>query len=291
MENNSIGAKILALRKANGCTQSDLGVYLNISYQAVSKWERDESCPDFDTLSRIAQYFNVPISYFEKGGEIAVANAATNETVVKEETKEMLGMCKDCGKVVYRGEEFKTEPQIICKACEQRRRKVAEAKAAEIRREVERKEKEKKMKELARREEIIRSRNKGLTWGTVIGGALCALGFFGSFGEGFGSAIGGIFSSLLVGVLIFSFIAQLFWDGAVADCVFMGGKIVGTPGIIFTFDLDGFIFLIAMKILFAILRFIIYILTLLFFALVGFVISPFTFIPALRRVNSGDLVD
>lgn len=291
MENNSIGTKILALRKANGCTQSDLGGYLNISYQAVSKWERDESCPDFDTLSRIAQYFNVPISYFEKGGEVAVAKAAVSETVAKEGTEEMLGMCKGCGKVVYRGEEFKTEPQIICKACEQRRRKAAEAKAAEIRREVERKEMEEKAKKLARQEEIVRGRNKGFIWGAIIGGVLCALGFFGSFGNGFGEAIGGIFTSLVVGVLVFSFVAQLFWDGAVADCVFMGGKIIGTPGIIFTFDLDGFIFLIGMKILFAILRLIIYILTLLFFSVVGFVISPFTFIPALRRVNSGDLVD
>ena len=76
MENNqSIGAKILALRKARGYTQADLGAYLNISYQAVSKWERGESFPDFITMSRIAQFFNVPITYFEEGGdgETAVA--------------------------------------------------------------------------------------------------------------------------------------------------------------------------------------------------------------------------
>ena len=69
MENHeTIGAKIVSLRKTKGITQADLGAVLNVSYQAVSKWERDESCPDFVTLSRMAQFFNVPISYFEENG-------------------------------------------------------------------------------------------------------------------------------------------------------------------------------------------------------------------------------
>ena len=66
--NKSIGEKIVELRKVKGCTQADLGAYLNISYQAVSKWERGESCPDFTTMSKLAQYFGVPINYFEEGG-------------------------------------------------------------------------------------------------------------------------------------------------------------------------------------------------------------------------------
>ena len=79
MDNITIGAKIYALRKAKGVTQADLGEYLNISYQAVSKWERDEACPDFETISRIAKYFNVPIAYFEK-------ESVSNESAVAVET-------------------------------------------------------------------------------------------------------------------------------------------------------------------------------------------------------------
>ena len=35
-----VGNQIANLRKAKGLTQSELGERLNISYQAVSKWER-----------------------------------------------------------------------------------------------------------------------------------------------------------------------------------------------------------------------------------------------------------
>ena len=38
-----VGKQIAALRKAKGLTQNDLGERLNISYQAVSKWERGVS--------------------------------------------------------------------------------------------------------------------------------------------------------------------------------------------------------------------------------------------------------
>lgn len=38
--------KIAALRKAAGLTQERLGALLNVSPQAVSKWENDESLPD-----------------------------------------------------------------------------------------------------------------------------------------------------------------------------------------------------------------------------------------------------
>ena len=37
------GEKIAELRKKRGMTQDDLGKAMNVSYQAVSKWERDES--------------------------------------------------------------------------------------------------------------------------------------------------------------------------------------------------------------------------------------------------------
>ena len=94
--NETIGAKIARLRKSNGYTQADVGAYLNISSQAVSKWERGESCPDFSTMSRLAQYFGVPITYFEEGGGNV---SETNETKpVLAEEKEETTVCPFCGK-------------------------------------------------------------------------------------------------------------------------------------------------------------------------------------------------
>lgn len=56
------GEKITALRKSRNMTQADLGNAMNVTYQAVSKRERRESEPDFDTMSKTAKFFDVPIS-------------------------------------------------------------------------------------------------------------------------------------------------------------------------------------------------------------------------------------
>ena len=44
-------------RKDNGNTQEDLATHLNISIQAISKWERGEGFPDITLLPSIASYY------------------------------------------------------------------------------------------------------------------------------------------------------------------------------------------------------------------------------------------
>ncbi|MBO5277605.1 MAG: helix-turn-helix domain-containing protein [Clostridia bacterium] len=286
MENTEhIGLKIAALRRAKGCTQAELGIHLSISPQAVSKWERGESCPDFETLCKIAAFFEVPISHFEKdAGELdgVEAKGATQAETGNE--KKMLGVCKTCGRVVYEGEEGRTQPALYCKTCVE-----AEKRAALAREEKEKNEK--RIKAAQRNAAIKRSRNRGFIWGGIIAVLICAFGIFCSVQAPKNEVFENIVIWIVLSGLVFLFTCQMFWDGAVFDCATTGGKIVGTPGIIFTFDLDGFIFLIAMKILFALIRFIFYILSLLFFVVIAFIIAPFTFVPALIRINKGDLVD
>ncbi len=52
-----IGDKIRELRKARKLTQEQLAEYLNISSQAVSKWETGTSSPDLTMLPRLAVFF------------------------------------------------------------------------------------------------------------------------------------------------------------------------------------------------------------------------------------------
>ncbi len=52
--NNTIGTNILALRKKLGMTQEELAAKLNVSYQAVSKWENGVSMPDVSMLAPLA---------------------------------------------------------------------------------------------------------------------------------------------------------------------------------------------------------------------------------------------
>ena len=49
-----VGNQIAELRKDKGLTQEELANRLNISYQAVSKWERGESAPDISILTDLA---------------------------------------------------------------------------------------------------------------------------------------------------------------------------------------------------------------------------------------------
>lgn len=59
MEN--IGRQISELRKSQGMTQMELADRMNISFQAVSNWERGNSMPDISKLPELAQLFGVTI--------------------------------------------------------------------------------------------------------------------------------------------------------------------------------------------------------------------------------------
>ena len=54
-----IGEKIKVLRNKQDVTQEKLAAYLNISYQAVSKWENGTALPDLTLIPGIANFFGV----------------------------------------------------------------------------------------------------------------------------------------------------------------------------------------------------------------------------------------
>ncbi len=59
MEKITLGQKIAKLRKEKGLTQLELAQQLNITDKAVSKWERDLSCPDISIFSKLAEILGV----------------------------------------------------------------------------------------------------------------------------------------------------------------------------------------------------------------------------------------
>ena len=63
MKEISIANNIANLRKAKGITQEQLAQSVNVSVQAVSKWENGISIPDTLVLVRIADFFNVSVDY------------------------------------------------------------------------------------------------------------------------------------------------------------------------------------------------------------------------------------
>ena len=63
------GEQIYALRKRKGLTQAELAQRLNISFQAVSKWERGETLPDTAILPDLANILETTIDNILTGGE------------------------------------------------------------------------------------------------------------------------------------------------------------------------------------------------------------------------------
>ena len=63
----TIGKRICALRKAKGMKQEELAERLEVSGQAVSKWENDQTYPDISLLPRLAEIFGVTTDYLLTG--------------------------------------------------------------------------------------------------------------------------------------------------------------------------------------------------------------------------------
>lgn len=55
----TIGNKLLELRKKRGLSQEEAAEKLGVSRQTISKWETDQSTPDFDKLSLICKLYNI----------------------------------------------------------------------------------------------------------------------------------------------------------------------------------------------------------------------------------------
>ncbi|MEE1126593.1 MAG: helix-turn-helix transcriptional regulator [Acutalibacteraceae bacterium] len=83
-----LGDNIKIFRKNKGITQEQLAVKLNVVRQTVSKWEKNLSVPDAETLTRISEVLEVSVSELlgtspdekkEELGEVAVQLQSLND--------------------------------------------------------------------------------------------------------------------------------------------------------------------------------------------------------------------
>lgn len=85
----SVGERITALRKERSLSQGQLAEALEVSRQAVSKWENDLSSPDTIKLIKLAEVLDTEVEYL-----------ATGRKPVYEEPPIVLNMVKKVDKVV-----------------------------------------------------------------------------------------------------------------------------------------------------------------------------------------------
>ena len=65
--------KLQLIRKSQGMTQEDLAEKLDVSRQAVAKWESGQVYPDISNLIQISNLFNVTVDYLVRDQECMVS--------------------------------------------------------------------------------------------------------------------------------------------------------------------------------------------------------------------------
>lgn len=61
MSRKTVGEIISYLRKEKNMTQNDLAEKMNVTDKAVSKWERNLSCPDVNSIPKLAEILGVSV--------------------------------------------------------------------------------------------------------------------------------------------------------------------------------------------------------------------------------------
>ena len=64
---NTLGKRISDLRHQKGLKQDELAERLNVSPQAVSKWENDQTCPDITSLPQLSRILGVTVDELLSG--------------------------------------------------------------------------------------------------------------------------------------------------------------------------------------------------------------------------------
>ena len=139
MEN--LGQRITELRKKRNLTQSELGEKLNVTSQAVSKWENNLSEPDLETTKKLCEILEVSMSELlglDDKSTTSDAPAEQPAPVIIEKivekpvetppSKIILGYCKECNKAVSNGEYVVSSDGVgvICNECNKQLQKEAD---------------------------------------------------------------------------------------------------------------------------------------------------------------------
>lgn len=59
----TLGNRLQILRREKGLTQAHLGSFFNLAESTISLYESGKRSPDYDTLKRLASFFNVSLDY------------------------------------------------------------------------------------------------------------------------------------------------------------------------------------------------------------------------------------
>lgn len=312
----SVGSNIRNLREKKGVSQKELSDVLSVTPQAVSRWENDAVEPSIETLRMMSSYFEVSLDVLlqkEPPKEETVVDAAseTEESLTPGSTNpeespkdkpihELAGLCARCGKAIYRDEDYGFGSK------EERRRggrgnhgtithfhydpKATSGKAIFCKSCCEEIERERQYAIRAHQIDCMEKGKKGMGWGLftgIFGGLILALISLYFFSHQQGTTGGWLLGlSPVLGYLLFSLVYVLVIDNTFVSDLFLEVVSIGfvkMPGVIFSLDFDGIAFLIAVKILLAVLGFAIALAALVAAVLLAGIFACFVFPYSLRQ--------
>lgn len=253
------GQRIAELRKSKKLTQADLGAKLNVTAQAVSKWENNLSEPDIASIQKMCNIFEVSVNEFLGTKEDSTPPQPKEKTIeqkpLEQPVKIITGYCDKCKKPLGPGEckpsylsynpsalvdkvKKSTYQHLYCNKC------LNEIQALAL---TEKKQRE----ERAYNNEVRKSNSnlkKGLLWGLGISIVSAIILFIACFSGPFNSLY--LTGAILGTIGAFTLTSCLFWDNFIADFFFFFCRSFRAPfGLIFELSLDGIIWLLTVKLL------------------------------------------
>ena len=288
----TLGQKIKKLRTEQGLTQKDLADQVHVTFQTVSKWEKDENEPDVSTLRELAKLFNCSMDYLlseeenetpkeeasaEPEPAAPVAEPVTKTIIIHQKEMHVCQRCKKdipeneleidqvCVRHAGRGRSAEYRDVYYHKNCLEQQRK-------------EDKEREEKQKALKANSD----RKKCFGWSIAAG--VIALGialvvFLGV--ESLKAVVHpalAVLYSVLIGYGMFAMLYCIISGSYIGDVfIWAAGLSIKFPGLIFSWDIDGIIWVITMKVIFAILAFLIGIATFIFAVALSAALSVVSF--------------
>ena len=259
----TLGQKIKKLRVEKALTQKDLADRVFVTFQTVSKWEKDENEPDVSTLRELAKLFGCSLDYLLSEDEAPKVEPEPKEEPVEQVTKTIIihqkehHVCARCKKDIEddddleidhfcvslggRGRQAVYRDDYYHKDC-LRQTQLERAKAEEAKR------------------KAAGQRSKKLSFGWGIAGGVVALitallvfllvpACKEVIHPGFA-----VLYSVIISYAIFADLYCIISGSFVGD-VFLGvaSWSIKMPGVIFSWDIDGIIWAISMKIFLSIL--------------------------------------
>lgn len=87
--------RLKELRRSAGVTQKELAAALGVAQPTLSGWENDRFQIDYDSLIKIADYFNTSIDYLlgrDTESSLSRSDIVTEKPVVRSDDEKLLGV-------------------------------------------------------------------------------------------------------------------------------------------------------------------------------------------------------